>query len=163
MVFLGECDMYTRVLSSIITFMFIKDELSLLWAMLCLVYHHGLFIVMHQTWGRTIGTIWFVFNWAVKKITGYSVYIGVYTTQVYRDYNKPLQGSLLNTQYFMECQQGLVHVAQLTIFLILLQSKGPWVYSLKSYKTLALKWWRTVPEKMIRPHVKTMISWPEKT
>ena len=106
---------------------------------------------MHQTWGRTIGTILFVFNWAVKK-TGYSIYIGVYTTQVYRDYNKPLQGSLLNNQYFMKCQQGLVHVAQVIVFLILLQSKGQWVYSLKSYKTVEpLRWWRTVPEKMIRP------------
>ena len=38
-------------------------------------------------------------NWAMKKKTSCSGYIGDYTTQLYKDYNKPLQGSLLNNQY----------------------------------------------------------------
>ena len=32
--------------------------------------------------------------------------LGGYTTQVYRGYNKPLQGFLLNIQYFMESKAG---------------------------------------------------------
>ena len=34
-----------------------------------------------------------------EKIPGWLGYIGDYTTQLYRDYNKPLQGSLLTNQY----------------------------------------------------------------
>ncbi len=34
-----------------------------------------------------------------KNPKGCLVYIGAYTTQLYRDYNKPLKGSLLTNQY----------------------------------------------------------------
>ena len=38
-------------------------------------------------------------TWAMKKDAGCLVYIGDYTTQLCGDYNKPLQGSLLDNQY----------------------------------------------------------------
>ena len=48
---------------------------------------------------------------------GYLLYRGDCTTQVYGDCNKLLKESLLNNQYFMECQQGLVHVAHMVVIL----------------------------------------------
>ena len=36
-----------------------------------------------------------------EKKTGCLGYIGDYTTQLYRDYEKPLLGSLLNNQYII--------------------------------------------------------------
>ena len=36
----------------------------------------------------------------------FKVYIGDYTTPLYSDYEKPLQGSLINNQYFMESKAG---------------------------------------------------------
>ena len=41
----------------------------------------------------------FVWHLNNEKNPGWLGYIEDYTTQVYRDYNKPLQGSLLTNQY----------------------------------------------------------------
>ena len=40
-----------------------------------------------------------------EKNPGWLGYIGDYTLQLYRDYNKPLQGSLLTNQHFMESRE----------------------------------------------------------
>ena len=50
-----------------------------------------------------------------EKNPGCLVYIGDYTTQLYRDYNKPLSGPLLNNQHFMESKGPRVFfVAQIS-------------------------------------------------
>ena len=41
----------------------------------------------------------FLFHLSNEKKPGWLGYIGDYTLQLYRDYNKPLQGSLLTNQY----------------------------------------------------------------
>ena len=48
-----------------------------------------------------------------EKSPGCLGYIGDYTTQLCGDYNKPLQGSLLNNQYFMESRR-FFFVAQIS-------------------------------------------------
>ena len=58
------------------------------------------------------GTInhWFslirFWNMSSVQNPGWLGYIRDYTTQLYRDYNKPLQGFLSTNQDSMECQQG---------------------------------------------------------
>ena len=48
--------------------------------------------------GLAMPLSWMVAN-LCEKNPGCLVYIGCYTTQLCRDYNKPLQGSLLTNQY----------------------------------------------------------------
>ena len=38
-------------------------------------------------------------NWAVTKTLGYLLYIRDYTKQLYKEFSKPLEGSLLTNQY----------------------------------------------------------------
>ena len=49
---------------------------------------------------------WSYFTWAMKKKLGCLRYLWVCTTQLYRDYNKPLKGSLLTNQDSMESNKG---------------------------------------------------------
>ena len=48
-----------------------------------------------------------------EKNPGYLLYIGDYTTSLYGDYSKPLKGSLLINQYFMESKDGFFFVAHI--------------------------------------------------
>ena len=56
--------------------------------------------------GRVTKNSWDDDPMSTEQIPGCSFYIGNYTTQLYGYYTKPIQGSLLNKQYFMESKAG---------------------------------------------------------